>query len=298
MAAGRALDHLGVDPDPVGGAADAPFQHVAHAELAAHLADVGRLALVGEGRIAGDDEEAGHLGEIGDDVLGDAVGEVALLRIAGHVVEGKHRDRRSLRERRLGRRHDAFRILAGPPPPDVKRAVDVLHRVLAAVDEGDVYVTADMLTDGVGDRDAARLGQALDAGRNVDAVAEDVLAFDDDVADMDADPVLQRLVLRDAVDPIGHRRLHGDAALDGVDGRGELDQKAIARRLDDAAPMLRDRGIDDLGARGLEARERATLAMAHEPRISDDIGGHDRGEPALFPRHLRLSFLHPARGGS
>jgi hypothetical protein len=38
------------------------------------------LALVGEGRIAGDDEEPADAGERGDDLLDHAVGEIFLLR--------------------------------------------------------------------------------------------------------------------------------------------------------------------------------------------------------------------------
>ncbi|MCY1231781.1 hypothetical protein D9M72_442410 [compost metagenome] len=93
MTARRAVDHLGVDADAVGGAAHAAFKNIAHTKFLAHLADIRRLALVGKGGIAGDDEEAGNLREIGDDVLGDAVGEITLLRIAGHVVERQHGDR-------------------------------------------------------------------------------------------------------------------------------------------------------------------------------------------------------------
>ena len=58
MTACRSVDHLGVDPDPIGGTANAAFKHVANAEIAADLADIRRPALIGEGGIAGDDEEA------------------------------------------------------------------------------------------------------------------------------------------------------------------------------------------------------------------------------------------------
>jgi hypothetical protein len=44
----------------------------------------------------------------------------------------------------------------------------------------------------LGNRDAARLGDTFDPRRDVDAVAKDVFPFDDDVADVDADPELDR----------------------------------------------------------------------------------------------------------
>ena len=41
MGAGRGVDELRRDADAVAGSTDAAFEHVAHAELAADLADVG-----------------------------------------------------------------------------------------------------------------------------------------------------------------------------------------------------------------------------------------------------------------
>ena len=48
----------------------------------------------------------------------------------------------------------------------------------------------------VGDADGARLGDAFEAGGDVHAIAEDVVVFDDDVADMHADAEFDALVLR------------------------------------------------------------------------------------------------------
>jgi hypothetical protein len=52
----RCVDQLGVDANPPGSVPDASLQQIAHAEFLGDLAHVSRLALVGEGRIAGDDE--------------------------------------------------------------------------------------------------------------------------------------------------------------------------------------------------------------------------------------------------
>lgn len=50
---------------------------------------------MGEGRIPGDHDQLVEAGQLGDDVLGDAVAEISLLRIAAHVVEGQDGDGRS-----------------------------------------------------------------------------------------------------------------------------------------------------------------------------------------------------------
>ena len=57
MAAGDRIDELRGDAQPVAGAADAAFEHVAHAKLARDLLHVDGAVLVDEARVAGDDEQ-------------------------------------------------------------------------------------------------------------------------------------------------------------------------------------------------------------------------------------------------
>jgi len=87
-----AVDQLAGDPDPPAGLADAALEDVPDAEFLADLLHPDRLALVGECGVAGDDEQPRDLRQVGDDVLGDSVAEVLLLRVAAHVVEGQHDD--------------------------------------------------------------------------------------------------------------------------------------------------------------------------------------------------------------
>ena len=94
MGAGRGVDQLGGDADAVAGAANAALQHVAHAKLAPDLPHVDGLALVPEAGVAGDDEQLGEPRQLRDDVLGDAVAEVFLIRVATHAGEGENGDRR------------------------------------------------------------------------------------------------------------------------------------------------------------------------------------------------------------
>ena len=87
------LDQLPGDAQPVCGPPHAALQHIADAEFLGDLADVHRLALVGKGRIPGDDEQAGEFRQAGDQVLDEPVGEILLLRVAAHIGERQHRDR-------------------------------------------------------------------------------------------------------------------------------------------------------------------------------------------------------------
>ncbi len=80
VARGR-VDQLGGNAHPVGRLAHASLEHVLDAELARDPLHVDCLALVGERRVARDDEEPAEARQRGDNVLGDAVGEVLLLGV-------------------------------------------------------------------------------------------------------------------------------------------------------------------------------------------------------------------------
>ena len=109
MRAGLCLDQVAGDAHPVAALAHAAFEHIADAEFAADLLHIDRLALVGEARIAGDDEEPADARQRGDDLLDHAVGEIFLLRVAAHVLERQDRDRRLVGERRAPVRRSARR---------------------------------------------------------------------------------------------------------------------------------------------------------------------------------------------
>src|SRR6516225_10377767 len=108
VGSGRGLDQLRGNAQTVAGSTHATFEDIVHAELTADLLYVDRTALVGEAAVARDDKEPPDLRQRGDDVLGHAVREKLLFRVAAHVLERQHRDRRLVgqrqgRERRLRR---------------------------------------------------------------------------------------------------------------------------------------------------------------------------------------------------
>ena len=86
MRAGLGGDQLRVDLYLVADAAHAAFQDIADAEFAPDLLGVDRLALVSERGVAGDDEAAPDMREIGRQIVGEAVGEIFLLGIAAQVL--------------------------------------------------------------------------------------------------------------------------------------------------------------------------------------------------------------------
>ena len=192
-------------------------------------------------------------------------------------------------DRRGGRRR------VGRVQSDAKgrdRPDDVLDGLLAEILERDVEPVADL--DLVAHRarhaDAARLGQLLQTRGHVHAVAEDVVVLEDHVAEVDADAELDPAGRRHVGVAPRHAALDLDRALHRVGNALELDQQAVAGGLDDAAPVLGDRRVDQLEPVGLEARERAGLVGLHQPAVADHVGRQNRGQPALDLRqfHARL----------
>ena len=137
-----------------------------------------------------------------------------------------------------------------------------------------------------GDGYAAGFADLLQARRDIDAVAEDVIALDGDIAQVNPNAEADGSLVGDAVVPLDHTFLNADAAFDGGDNAGKLQQQAIAHRLDDAPAMFGDQGVDQFGAVRAQSAERTGFVRTHKTRIADNVSGYDGREPALGPlRH-------------
>ena len=167
-----------------------------------------------------------------------------------------------------------FRLSGRPRRPRLE--TDIL--------EGEVEPALDALAHHVGDADPAGLGQPLQAGGDVDAVAENIVALDDDVAEVDADAVADADVLAPLRLPLGHRLLDPGGRGDRVDDAGELDQHPIARGLDDAAVVFGDCRVDHLVAVRPLARQGARLVRLHEPGVPDHVGRQHGRQPTFASR--------------
>ena len=71
MRPGRSRNELGVDLHFFAEAAHAALEHIAHTKLTPDLLGVNRLAFVGEGRAAGDDEAVLQMREVCRQIVGD-----------------------------------------------------------------------------------------------------------------------------------------------------------------------------------------------------------------------------------
>src|SRR6266852_3322324 len=120
---------------------------------------------------------------------------------------------------------------------------DVLDRLLAEVLVAQCELIADLFMHFAGDADAARFGEALEAGGNVDTIAVDLPTLLHHVAQVDADPKLHpplRLPCR--VFRL-ERALDHHGALDRIHDAGKLRHYAIACRINESSTVLFDQRI-------------------------------------------------------
>src|ERR1700724_3215768 len=123
------------------------------------------MPFVGKARIAGDYEEPPDPGESGGDLLDHAVGEILLLRVATHILERQHRDRRLVGQGQRRFRRNCSCWLGGLGPfaeqytVDAYRPRDVLDLLLAHVLDRTGELVSHLITHHAADTDPAGLGQ-------------------------------------------------------------------------------------------------------------------------------------------
>ena len=152
------------------------------------------------------------------------------------------------------------------------RPRDVLDGLLPARLDFDRDLVAHLVRSTARYVNAAGVRQRLDPGGDIHAVAIDVVAIDDDVADIDADPELYPTVFGAARIAFANLLLDLDRAGDSVHGARELHQRAVAHEFERPARMGRDQGIDEVAPQCLQPGESTGLIDTHEPRVADNIG--------------------------
>jgi hypothetical protein len=175
---------------------------------------------------------------------------------------------------------------------------DVLDTLFPCVLEGIGKFVADMVPYRAGDADPTGLGERLQPRGDVDAVAVDVTAFGDHIAEIDTDPEDDPLLLGDVGIAVEHRPLHLDSAADSIDNAGKFDEHSVAGSLYDPAVVLFDLWIDELAAMCLETLECPFLVRAHQPRITHDIGGENRRKTAADGGCGRVARRRTPVGGA
>jgi hypothetical protein len=143
----------------------------------------------------------------------------------------------------------------------------------------------DLIVDRLRDADGAGLGECLESGGDIDAIAKDVVAVDDDITEIDPDPQLQAALGWNGVVDCARCPLHLDRATQRVDHAQKIRQHAVACRADNPPAMRCDQRVDGR-AQLIQGTMRAGLILTHEPAKTGYVGMQDGCELSFRGRRF------------
>ena len=119
--------------------------------------------------------------------------------------------------------------------------------------------------------DATGRGRGLDARRNVHAVAEQIAALDDDVAQVDANAELHLLFGREMFVARAQCGLDFGRAANGFDCAVEFGEQRVARRIEDPSSVQTDQRFEDFPVAAKHAH-RTLFVLGHHLAVACDVG--------------------------
>src|SRR5271170_3903826 len=222
MIARRGVDELGIYPHAIATTLNASLHYIANVQLAPDLLEIDYLAFVCESRVPPNDKGTSDARKIGGQALSHTVDKIVLLRVAADIGEGQHNDGqarragpfrygRSSRLRRVRRSAHFERI-------DMDRLGDVLELGCAEVGDFQVEPLPNLTVGVLRKTDCARLGDAFEPSRDIDAVAHQIaILLLDDISEMNADTKFDATLWRQPSVALDQAVLHLDGAAHGVD---------------------------------------------------------------------------------
>jgi hypothetical protein len=159
---------------------------------------------------------------------------------------------------------------------------------LMGEDEAGLDPTGDILMCSAGNSDTTGFAKCLEPSGDIDAITENIITFDNQIAEVNTDTEDDTLVFIDRLVTTCHGLLDVDHALGGIDDGGELQQQSIAHGLDDTTAVFGNLAIDQFRPMVSQRSKRAGFIHAHQARITDNISGYDGRQPTLS------SFRHGA----
>jgi hypothetical protein len=158
-----------------------------------------------------------------------------------------------------------------------KGARNILQLLLAYIFKGEVELSRGISPYPRRYANSPRVSQAFKPSRDVHSIPENIFAFDNNIPLMDTDPELNLAIGWYDDVPLRHCRLNLSSAAQGIDNAAELDQHAIASRLDDAPAMLGYFGVDQFAPMRLQPRESSFLIGTHQSAVARHVSSENGG---------------------
>jgi len=143
------------------------------------------------------------------------------------------------------------------------RSCNTLGVLFPQIGKVDRDLASNLIVGGRGDTYAARFGDTLKAGCDIDAVAEDIMRFDDDVTDVNADTKNQAPVLSIIDRKFANIILEVDGRANRLDGARKLRQEPVPGVLDNAAAVLCDCWLNDVPQQRAQTRMCGLFVSMH-----------------------------------
>ncbi|MCY1492990.1 hypothetical protein D9M68_268150 [compost metagenome] len=147
--------------------------------------------------------------------------------------------------------------------------------MLTQILEGGIHAIAQMISYPSCHADAAGISGAFERGGDIDAIAEDIAVFHQNVADIDPDAEVHLPVVGKRLVGTPHRLLNGDCAVEGMDDRWKFRQHAVAGGPENLTMGAFDKTVDNSAVRR-QSRKRLLFVGIHQAGITFDIGRKDR----------------------
>src|SRR5207302_7673306 len=122
----------------------------------------------------------------------------------------------------------------------------------------------------------------FEAHCNIDAVTKDIIIFDDNITDVNADAKFDPLDLRYVDILLGHAALNFDGTSHGVEDAGELNESAVAGILDDAPAIISDFGIKKRLPKSFQLRQGAFFVDPYQAARARDIRRQNSRQSPLY----------------
>ena len=156
---------------------------------------------------------------------------------------------------------------------------DVLQRRRCEIGDREIEPAFHLPEGVLGQTYCAGLGDALQSRCDIYAVAHEIaVALLHDVAEVNADPKHDALIVRRPGIAFGHRVLHRDRTSHRFHHAAEFDQRPIAHALEHPAVQTSDNGIDHVGAQRAQSCQRAILVGARHAAKANDVRRKNRSD--------------------
>src|SRR5262245_7431961 len=177
---------------------------------------------------------------------------------------------------------------------DVNGPSNVLQGSFSLIAKLHLKLVADLVADDIRAGNSTGRSETLQARGDVNALAIDIVALNQYVAYMNTHAKAQVPDFGQARVARRHTGLDFHCTAKGIDDARELDQKAIARHLENPPAVARHRRIQKVAPVLAQNRECSFLIGLHKPTVADNVCCQYRSKAAFY---LVVAHVRP-RGGT